>query len=117
MKKILFVSSESVPFIKTGGLADVVGSLPKCFPKEYFEIGTLSGKHYAVHLCAGEWRIKTEDGKGFKNFIKRILKKNQWFFDRVQVLVRKRRYKKLNETIPFYECYLAQKENRPLPKL
>ena len=87
------------------------------FPKEYFEIGTLSGKHYAVHLCAGEWRIKTEDGKGFKNFIKRILKKNQWFFDRVQVLVRKRRYKKLNETIPFYECYLAQKENRPFPKL
>ena len=24
MKKVLFVSSESVPFIKTGGLADVV---------------------------------------------------------------------------------------------
>lgn len=28
------------------------------FPKEYFEIGTLSGKHYAVHLCAGEWAYK-----------------------------------------------------------
>ena len=26
MKKILFVASEGVPFIKTGGLADVVGS-------------------------------------------------------------------------------------------
>ena len=25
MKKVLFVSSEAIPFIKTGGLADVVG--------------------------------------------------------------------------------------------
>ena len=28
-KNVLFVSSEAVPFIKTGGLADVAGSLPK----------------------------------------------------------------------------------------
>ena len=38
MKKILFVASEGVPFIKTGGLADVVGSLPKCIDKEYFDV-------------------------------------------------------------------------------
>lgn len=38
MKKILFVASEGVPFIKTGGLADVVGSLPKCIDREYFDV-------------------------------------------------------------------------------
>ena len=27
--KVLYLTSEAVPFIKTGGLADVAGSLPK----------------------------------------------------------------------------------------
>ncbi|MEE1077675.1 MAG: glycogen synthase GlgA [Agathobacter sp.] len=38
MKKILFVASECVPFIKTGGLADVCGALPKEFDKEYWDV-------------------------------------------------------------------------------
>ena len=41
MKNILFVASEGVPFIKTGGLADVVGSLPKGIDKEYYEKETI----------------------------------------------------------------------------
>ena len=34
MKNILFVASECVPFVKTGGLADVVGALPKSLDKD-----------------------------------------------------------------------------------
>ena len=38
MKKILFAASECVPFIKTGGLADVCGALPKEFDKEHWDV-------------------------------------------------------------------------------
>lgn len=38
MKKILFAASECVPFVKTGGLADVCGALPKIFDKNEWDI-------------------------------------------------------------------------------
>ena len=38
MRKILFAASECVPFIKTGGLADVCGALPKEFDKNDWDI-------------------------------------------------------------------------------
>ena len=38
MKKILFAASECVPFIKTGGLADVFGALPKEFSKDEWDV-------------------------------------------------------------------------------
>ena len=38
MKKILFAASECVPFIKTGGLADVCGALPKEFDKNEWDV-------------------------------------------------------------------------------
>ena len=41
MKKILFAASECVPFIKTGGLADVVGTLPKTFDKTKYEAAVI----------------------------------------------------------------------------
>lgn len=87
------------------------------YPKEMFEIGKLSGKQYALHLCAGEWRIKTGEGKGLKNKIKNLIAKNQFIFDKVQIIVRKRRYKKLKKDIPFYPYYLAQKNHKELPEL
>ena len=53
MKKILFVSSEVVPFIKTGGLADVAGSLPKCFNKEEFDVRVILPKYMCMK---DEWK-------------------------------------------------------------
>lgn len=48
MKNILFVASEAVPFIKTGGLADVVGSLPKYFDKEQYDVRVVLPKYLCM---------------------------------------------------------------------
>ena len=48
MKKILFAASEAVPFIKTGGLADVVGSLPKCFDKKEYDVRVIIPKYKCI---------------------------------------------------------------------
>ena len=48
MKNILFAASEGVPFIKTGGLADVVGSLPKCIDKKYFDVRVIIPKYVCM---------------------------------------------------------------------
>ncbi len=48
MKKILFAASEGVPFIKTGGLADVIGSLPKCFDQRYFDVRVILPKYLCI---------------------------------------------------------------------
>lgn len=48
MKRILFVASECVPFVKTGGLADVVGSLPKYINKEEYDVRVMLPKYLAI---------------------------------------------------------------------
>ncbi|MGN1188159.1 MAG: glycogen synthase GlgA [Lachnospiraceae bacterium] len=47
-KNVLFVASEAVPFIKTGGLADVVGSLPKYFDKEQYDVRVMIPKYLCI---------------------------------------------------------------------
>lgn len=69
MKKILLTASEAVPFIKTGGLADVVGALPRYFDPEQYDVRvmipkyacmdqTLAAKFEKVAACEVElnWR-------------------------------------------------------------
>ena len=57
MKKILFAASEAVPFIKTGGLADVVGSLPKYFEKSKYDVRVVLPKYSCMKQ---EWKEKLE---------------------------------------------------------
>ena len=51
MKRILFAASECVPFIKTGGLADVCGALPKEFDKENWDVRVVIPNY----TCIPEW--------------------------------------------------------------
>ena len=48
MKKVLFTASEGVPFIKTGGLADVVGALPFSFPKDQCDCRVILPKYASI---------------------------------------------------------------------
>ena len=55
MKKVAYIASECVPFIKTGGLADVTGSLPGYFDKKHFDVRIIMPKY----LCMDEkWKAQ-----------------------------------------------------------
>ena len=72
MKKVLFAASECVPFIKTGGLADVVGSLPKCFDKKYFDVRVVIPKY----MCMNQKYV--EQLEYITNFYMDIGNKNEY---------------------------------------
>src|SRR5439155_14194482 len=54
--KILYVASECVPFCKTGGLADVVGALPKEFRHKRHDVRIILPKYKTIR--AQEFSIK-----------------------------------------------------------
>jgi starch synthase len=55
MKKILFAASEAIPFIKTGGLADVTGSLAREINGEKYDVRVILPKY----ACMEEhWKEK-----------------------------------------------------------
>lgn len=76
MKKVLFVTSEAVPFIKTGGLADVAGSLPRYFDK----------KKYDVRIILPKYACMDEKLKEQLRFHSRLYVKLSWRSQYVGVL-------------------------------
>ncbi len=56
MQKVLFVTSEAYPFIKTGGLGDVCGSLPAALQSLGLEVRLLLPGYHDAKIRAGELR-------------------------------------------------------------
>ena len=54
MKKILFATSEAVPFVKTEGWADVAGSLPKYLIKK--SMMSACGCFQSIYVSRKKWR-------------------------------------------------------------
>ncbi len=48
MLKVLFVASEAAPFAKTGGLGDVIGSLPKELKKQELDVRVILPKYSSI---------------------------------------------------------------------
>ena len=47
-RNVLFVASEAVPYIKTGGLADVAGTLPEYFDKDKLDVRVILPRYACI---------------------------------------------------------------------
>ncbi len=64
--RILFASSEVYPFAKTGGLADVAGSLPKALAEQGHEVNVIMPRYGRIRnprMDLGSFSVPMGDGK------------------------------------------------------
>jgi starch synthase len=92
--KVLFASSEVVPFAKTGGLADVAGSLPVALKDAGIDVRVVMPKYASVKSKRSESvlgkdvnPVRSSDGHsaGTSNGIKVYFIDNEEYFDRKEL--------------------------------
>ena len=57
--KILFVAAEAAPFVKVGGLGDVIGSLPKALQDENVEARVVLPLYSSIDRYKYDLKIQT----------------------------------------------------------
>ncbi len=68
------------------------------YPKEKFEIGKLFGEYYTIHINTGSWKTN-KPVSDVSNKIKNLFESQERLYDILQIIVRKKRYYKMNQSI------------------
>lgn len=71
MSKIMMVASEVAPFVKTGGLADVMGALPAALARRGEQVTVVMPKYRGIHP-EGTYRLRSDMGVFLHGFRHRI---------------------------------------------
>ncbi|SHJ43393.1 glycogen/starch synthase, ADP-glucose type [Malonomonas rubra DSM 5091] len=106
--KILFVASEATPFAKTGGLADVVGSLPRALRQLGHDVRVVlpcyrSAERCGVTLRKGRKSVEIAlDGKNYRGSLKQTSHDGVpfWFIDCPQLFDRPELYGNVDGDYP-----------------
>lgn len=68
------------------------------YPKEIFEIGKLFGTYYTIHINLGSWK-NSKPSSNISNKVKKVLETSEYIYSITQIIIRKRRYYKMNKKI------------------
>lgn len=94
MARILMVGSEAAPYVKTGGLADVLGALPAALVKQGHEVAVLIPRYRSVdtrpltriwdelHVPLGPYTHTCSVFQEIRDGVRFLFLNQDWFYDR-----------------------------------